>query len=161
MKQTKKNEGFTLVEMIVVLVILSALAAMLIPAMLGYIDKAKEKQVVLHAKSVYTAAQSALSEAYAKGLDLGDAMNDVKVAQEIWTIADCDSFEGIVSFTIITGEKAPAKGEKLSKHHESFTVRYVEYVEDDVTEYLTIDAGQTTWNEERPDTVPDGVIIRK
>lgn len=36
--------GFTLVELIVVLVILAILAALLVPALTGYIDKAKEKQ---------------------------------------------------------------------------------------------------------------------
>ena len=43
----KKDKGFTLVELIVVLVILAILAALLIPALLGYIDKAREKQYLL------------------------------------------------------------------------------------------------------------------
>ena len=38
-KNTKR--GFTLVELIVVLVILAVLAALLIPALTGYIDKAR------------------------------------------------------------------------------------------------------------------------
>lgn len=40
----KKNakRGFTLVELIVVLVILAILAALLIPALTGYIDKARK-----------------------------------------------------------------------------------------------------------------------
>ena len=37
-----KKRGFTLVELIVVLVILAILAALLIPALTGYIDKAKK-----------------------------------------------------------------------------------------------------------------------
>lgn len=41
-----KNKGFTLVELIVVLVILAILAALLIPTLTGYIDKAKEKKIV-------------------------------------------------------------------------------------------------------------------
>ena len=40
-KNTKR--GFTLVELIVILVILAILAALLIPALTGYIDKARKK----------------------------------------------------------------------------------------------------------------------
>ena len=46
MQKLKKRGGFTLVELIVVLVILAILAALLIPALTGYIDKSKRDQVV-------------------------------------------------------------------------------------------------------------------
>ena len=60
-----KNFGFTLVELIVVLVILAILAAILIPALLGWIDKARKKQDLLEAKNCLTAAQVEFSSAYA------------------------------------------------------------------------------------------------
>ena len=65
MRKFNKSKGFTLVELIVVLVILAILAALLIPALLGYIDKARQKQDLLDAKNCLTAAQATFSELYA------------------------------------------------------------------------------------------------
>lgn len=66
-KIRNSKKGFTLVEVIVVLVILAILAAILIPSLTGYIDKAKEKVVLTEARSLFLAAQTELSEEYAKG----------------------------------------------------------------------------------------------
>ena len=66
-QKSKEQKGFTLVEMIVVLVIIAILAAITIPALLKYIDKAKDKQLVINARTAYLAAETAASEAYAAG----------------------------------------------------------------------------------------------
>lgn len=71
MKSQKNKQGFTLVELIVVLVILAILAALLVPALTGYIDRAREKKLTAEAKGVWTAAQAAASEYY--GLHITDA----------------------------------------------------------------------------------------
>ncbi len=64
----RDNKGFTLVEMIIVLVILAILAAILIPALIGYIDSAKQKEYVLEAKNIMTATQAELTKIYAKDI---------------------------------------------------------------------------------------------
>lgn len=61
----KKEGGFTLVELIVVLVILAILAALLIPALTGYIDRAKEKNITAECRQAVMAAQTLYDEAYA------------------------------------------------------------------------------------------------
>lgn len=65
MERNNRKRGFTLVELIVVLVILAVLAALLVPSLTGYIDKAKKKAVITEARDVWTASQAALSECYA------------------------------------------------------------------------------------------------
>lgn len=64
--KNNKKKGFTLVELIVVLVILAILAALLIPALTGYIDKAKKKQVIAETRQAVMAAQTLVDEAYGK-----------------------------------------------------------------------------------------------
>lgn len=59
------KKGFTLVELIVVLVILAILAALLIPSLTGYIDKAKKKQIEAETRQVVMAAQTLVDEEYA------------------------------------------------------------------------------------------------
>ena len=65
MKIFKNRRGFTLVELIVVLVILAVLASLLIPALTGYIDRARRDQVVAETRMLHEAVQTVAGEAYA------------------------------------------------------------------------------------------------
>lgn len=62
----KNKKGFTLVELIVVLVILAILAALLVPALTGYIDKAKNQAIISETRMTVMAAQTLVDEAYGK-----------------------------------------------------------------------------------------------
>lgn len=59
------NKGFTLVEIIVVLVILTILMAALVPSMIGFVNEARGKAYVTEARSAYIALQSKVTEKYA------------------------------------------------------------------------------------------------
>ena len=60
----KNNKAFTLVELIVVLIILALLAAILIPSLIGYIDKARNGKYLSNAKACKDAAQAKFVEQY-------------------------------------------------------------------------------------------------
>ena len=83
----KKSGGFTLVEIIVVLVILAILAAAIIPTMLGYVQESKGKTYVTSARTVKVAAQSVITENLAVGVDLStivDGLNSQSASNEYY-----------------------------------------------------------------------------
>lgn len=94
-KRRSKKGGFTLVELIVVLVILAILAALLIPALTGYIDKAKEKSITAETRQVVMAAQTLYDEAYGKlasdatTMPSFSATADIKF-EDVATLAEVD-----------------------------------------------------------------------
>ena len=90
-KRRSRKGGFTLVELIVVLVILAILAALLIPALTGYINRAKEKQIVAETRQCVMAAQTLADEYYAKNSSdptFGSAESDKIKLTEIQGLAD-------------------------------------------------------------------------
>lgn len=66
-ERLKNQKGFTLIEVVVVLVIIAILATLMIGALNGYIDMARERQAMSDCRSVVVAGNAVGAEAYAGG----------------------------------------------------------------------------------------------
>lgn len=94
-KLRNNKRGFTLVELIVVLTILAVLAAMLIPALQGYIEKSLETADVLHVREAYMEVLTASLT--------NDTENQVKTVklkqkQDDWQSIDPITIAGITHY---------------------------------------------------------------
>ena len=94
-KLWNNKRGFTLVELIVVLTILAVLAAMLIPALQGYIEKSLETADILHVREAYmevlTASLTNDTENQVKTVNL-------KQKQDDWQSMDPITIAGITHY---------------------------------------------------------------
>lgn len=127
MRKLKENrkKGFTLVELIVVLVILAILAALLVPALTGYIDKAKEKQIIAETRQAVMAAQTIADEAYAEGkndtTNASDLNTDAGLADgtsELKKLADVPSGSTIDSIEVTGGKITKLAYARSNKKYE-------------------------------------------
>jgi type IV pilus assembly protein PilA len=118
-KKMKNRKGFTLIELIVVIVIIGILAAILIPRLTGFTEKADRTQAVVWAKEVATA------------MDAYQAENNAWQTDEP-TIASMAGITLNASTAAITINDSPADG--------GFTVTYTKGTKN-------FKAGRTTGND--------------
>ena len=103
-KKLKEKKGFTLVELIVVLVILAILAALLIPALTGYIDRAKRKSIVAETRQAVMAAQTIAEEDYAKNDSTNEAATENFDATKIAEVEKLAEVSGVKSVEVKGGK---------------------------------------------------------
>lgn len=90
MKKFLKNEGFTLVELIVVIAILGILAAVAVPAYTGYITKANDAADTTTLSAIGTAAQATMAKT--------GVVEKVEVSATGGTISKVDINDGTVVY---------------------------------------------------------------
>lgn len=117
-RERREQKGFTLVELIVVLVILAILAAMLVPTMTGYIDRANQDKLVAETRMIVMAAQTVASERYGQGeaidgeYENSDSGSEDSVYDEIQELAEVsESFSVTITGSQVMEVVYPASAE--------------------------------------------------
>lgn len=131
MIRNKSKKGFTLVELIVVLVILAVLAAMLVPALTGYIKRAREEKEYQTASTMYSAAQAVITDMYGRNkiTGAGSLTNEtVDYGDDVYELAGVDdsivtayTFNYDSNFIITGGSVTVTQNSKVSTYTLTIT----------------------------------------
>ncbi len=114
-EKKQADSGFTLVELVIILIILAIIATMLVPTLTGFIDKARKTAAIAECKSCVVAAQELLSESYAfNSVGVGLDSDEVKKLAEV----------PVDSEILSMGYTEAAKLEHLLYHSDDWYVTY-------------------------------------
>lgn len=107
-KMLKSKKGFTMVEIIIVLVIIAILIGASVPAMIGFVNEARGKGMAAEATSVRTALQSAVSEYIAMNPGDSDDIADATTYAELIAVDESieTKIEGMLGGEIDTARIA-------------------------------------------------------
>lgn len=148
-KLQSKKDGFTLVELIVVIAILVVLISLLVPSVMGYIDKSTQASVASEAKSIFTAAQSACAMSRTTGTSEASSTDFKTISTDTESFtAGCVTNNTIANVldnpsSVNTKEEYIAQnllevmGNNVGNKNFSFTVGSAEPYGQNVTDYNT------------------------
>ncbi|WP_455495285.1 type II secretion system protein [Gemmiger sp.] len=127
-RKMKNKKGFTLVELIVVLVILAILAALLVPALTGYIDRARKEAIVAETRSCVMAAQTIAAEKYGANAADVAAADMMAAVDDIKELAEVDGDVSAITMKKAAGSDYAGKVSTLTYTKGAWTCTYTEGV---------------------------------
>lgn len=143
-KAKKTLKGFTLVELIVVMVILALLMALAIPQVTKYIDKAGEITMKSEARACYTAVQAFCVETYETSKKQGTELRSAVISD----LSSSNTLNG--TYIRKTGSKiwemanVPDTGRITDVTIDGTTVKKLVYKYTDGTTTITYENGKYT-----------------